>query len=121
MINPVADRFKGLVNRQFLNLLAVAIRNIHQDGLDTVDRSIGKFPQISEVIIKKGFNFLDIFFFFDLNRYFDALDPIDGDIADALLFELLPYFLGNALNSALQGFFRIYFQNQVHTTLKIKP
>ena len=35
--------------------------------------------------------------------------------------EKFPHFLGNTLNSALQGFFCVYFQNQVHTTLKIKP
>ena len=74
-----------------------------------------------EIVVKEGLEFFDTCFFFDLSRNFDALDAINDDMADALLFELFPNFLGNALNRAFDGFFRIYFQNQVHTALKVKP
>jgi len=89
-------------------------------SLDAGDRSIGKLPQVPEVAVEKLFEFFATFFFFDLGRYFDAFDAIYGDMADALFSKLLPYFLGNPLDSAFQGFLRIYLQNQVHAPLKVK-
>jgi hypothetical protein len=39
---------------------------------------------------------------------------------DALIFELLTNFLGNTFSRAVEGFFGIYLQNQMHPALEVK-